>query len=62
LANAPLLKSPNGNVKMAIYFDTINLVGNYMVVNELKAHTKISHFKQFFNVLVKKQKLKSTQK
>jgi len=32
----PLPKSPYGNVKMAIYFDIINLVGNYIVVNELK--------------------------
>jgi len=32
----PLLKSPYGSVKMIVYFDIINLVGNYMVVNELK--------------------------
>ncbi len=32
----PFLKSPYGNVKMAVYFDIINIVGNYMVVNELK--------------------------
>jgi hypothetical protein len=37
LADAPLPKSPYGSVKMAIYFDIINLVGNYMVVNELKS-------------------------
>ncbi len=32
---APLPKSPYGNVKMIVYFDIINLVGNYMVVNAL---------------------------
>jgi general stress protein CsbA len=37
LANAPLPKSPYSNTKMTIYFDTINLVWNYMVVNELKS-------------------------
>jgi hypothetical protein len=36
LANAPLPKSPYDSVKMAVYFDIINLMGNYMVVNELK--------------------------
>jgi len=35
-ANAPLLKNPHYSVKMTIYFDIINLVGNYIVVNELK--------------------------
>jgi len=35
--DAPLLKSPYGGVKMAVYFDIINLMGNYMVVNELKS-------------------------
>jgi len=34
--NAPLLKNPYGSVKMTIYFDIINLVGNYMVINEIK--------------------------
>jgi len=34
--DAPFLKSPYGNVKMTIYFDIINLLGNYMVVNVLK--------------------------
>jgi sporulation protein YlmC with PRC-barrel domain len=33
--DAPFLKSPYGSVKMTIYFDIINLVGNYMVINEL---------------------------
>ncbi len=32
----PLLKSPYGSVKMIVYFDIINLVGNYMVVNEIE--------------------------
>jgi hypothetical protein len=36
LVDVPFLKSPYGNVKMVVYFDIINLVGNYMVVNELK--------------------------
>ncbi len=34
--DVPLPKSPYGSVKMVVYFDIINLVGNYMVVNELK--------------------------
>jgi hypothetical protein len=34
--DAPLHKSPYGSVKMTVYFDIINLLGNYMVVNELK--------------------------
>jgi hypothetical protein len=37
LANVPLLESPYGNVKMIVYFDIINLGGNYMVVDELKS-------------------------
>jgi hypothetical protein len=36
LENAPLPKSPYGSVQMIIYFDNINLVWNYMVINELK--------------------------
>ncbi len=35
--DVPLPKSPYGGVKMAIYFDIINLVRNYTVVNELKS-------------------------
>jgi hypothetical protein len=35
--DAPFPKSPYGNVKMPIYFDIINLMGTYMVVNELKS-------------------------
>jgi hypothetical protein len=34
--DAPLPKSPYDSVKMTVYFDIINLMGNYMVVNELK--------------------------
>jgi len=30
------LKSPYGNVKMVVYFNIINLMGNYMVVYEQK--------------------------
>jgi len=36
LVDVPLPKSPYGNVKMVVYFDIINLMGNYMAVNELK--------------------------
>jgi hypothetical protein len=35
--DAPLPKSLYDNVKMEVYFDIIDLVGNYMVVNELKS-------------------------
>jgi hypothetical protein len=31
--DAPFPKSPNDIVKMVFYFNIINLVGNYMVVN-----------------------------
>jgi hypothetical protein len=34
--DVPLLKSLYGNGKILVYFDIINLVGNYMVFNELK--------------------------
>ncbi len=36
----------------------INLTGNFMVVNELKKPCKNSYSKQFFNVHVKKIKIK----
>jgi hypothetical protein len=36
LTNVPLPEIPYGIVKMVVYFEIINLVGNYMVVNELK--------------------------
>jgi hypothetical protein len=35
--NVPLPKNSYGNVKMIVYFDIINLVGNYMVINVLKS-------------------------
>jgi hypothetical protein len=38
---------------MVIYIDIIILVGNYIVVNELKVHMNNNHFKVFFNVHVK---------
>jgi hypothetical protein len=34
--DVPFLKSPYGSVKMIVNFDIINLMGNYMVINELK--------------------------
>jgi hypothetical protein len=34
--DVPLPKSPYDSVKMVVYFYIINLVGSYMVVNELK--------------------------
>jgi hypothetical protein len=34
--DAPIPKSPYGSVKMVVYFNIINLMGNYMVVYELK--------------------------
>jgi hypothetical protein len=55
--DTPPLKSAYGNVKMVVYFDIINLVRNYMVVNKLKIHMKNSHCKQFFNAHVKEIKI-----
>jgi len=37
LVDVSLPKNPYGNVKTTIYFDIINLMGNYMMVNELKS-------------------------
>jgi hypothetical protein len=37
LADVPFPKSPYGIVEIPIYFYIINLMGNYMVVNELKS-------------------------
>jgi hypothetical protein len=34
--DASLPKCPCRNGQMVVYFDIINLVGNYMVINELK--------------------------
>jgi hypothetical protein len=42
---------------MAVYFNIINLVGNYMVVNELKNPCENKPF-FYFNVHVKKIKIK----
>jgi hypothetical protein len=42
--DVPLLENPYGSVKMVVYFDIINLVGNYMVVNELKSPYKSKPF------------------
>jgi len=42
---------------MVVYFDIINLVRNYMVVNELKNPYEKIHLKQIFNVHVKKIKI-----
>ncbi len=52
--DVPFPKSPYGSVKMTVYFDIINLVGSYIVVNELITHMKINYSKKFFNVHVKK--------
>jgi hypothetical protein len=46
--DAPLLENPYGSVKKAVYFDINNLVGNYMVVNELESPYEINHSRQFF--------------
>ncbi len=46
--DAPLSKSPFGSVKMVVYFDIINLAGNYMVFNELKRPYEIKPFKEIF--------------
>jgi sporulation protein YlmC with PRC-barrel domain len=36
LVDVPFPKSSYGNGKITVYFDMINLIGNFMVVNELK--------------------------
>jgi hypothetical protein len=35
--DVPLPKNPYSSVKMEVYVDIIDLVGNYIVVNELKS-------------------------
>jgi hypothetical protein len=35
--DVPFPKSPYNSVKMVVYFDIINLVGNYIMINELKS-------------------------
>jgi hypothetical protein len=62
LVDVPLPKSSYDNVKMVVYFDIINLMGNYIVVNELKSPYENKPFKRKINVHVLKKKLKSTQK
>jgi hypothetical protein len=56
--DVPFPKSSYSSVKMTIYFDIINLVGNYMVVNELKSPYENKPFNYFFNVHVEKIKIK----
>jgi hypothetical protein len=51
-----------GNVRMVVYFDIINLVGNYMVVNELKSPYEKATLKISLMCMLKKKNLKSTQK
>jgi len=55
--DVPLFKNSYGSVKMIIYFDIINLVGNYMVVDELKNPYEKNHLKQFFYAHAKKIKI-----
>jgi len=44
-ADASFPKNSCGSVKMVLYFDIINLVGTYMVVNELKNSCENKTFK-----------------
>jgi hypothetical protein len=46
--DAPFPKSPHNVVRMTTYFGIINLVGNYMVVNELKNPYANKPFSTFF--------------
>jgi hypothetical protein len=55
LADAPLIKSPYNNVKMEVYFDIIDLVGNYIVVNELKSPYENKPFNFFLMYMFKKK-------
>ncbi len=55
-ANVPFPKSPYSSVKRVVYFYIINLVGNYIMVNELKSPYE-EFFKKKFNVHVKKIKI-----
>jgi hypothetical protein len=54
--DVPLPKNPYCSVKMVVYFDIINLAGDYIVVNELKNPYENKHSKNKFNVHVKKNK------
>jgi hypothetical protein len=47
---------------MVVYFDIINLMGNYMMVNELKSPYENKPFFKIIYILLKIYKLKSTQK
>jgi hypothetical protein len=44
--DAPFPKSLYDSVKIEVYFDIINLVRNYMVVNELKSPYENKSFKK----------------
>jgi hypothetical protein len=46
LVDVPLPKSPYNNVTMAIDFDIINFVGNYIMINELKSPCEKKPFKK----------------
>jgi hypothetical protein len=56
--DAPFLKSPYGSVKMTIYFDIINLLGNYMMVNVLKNPYQNKPFPKKYNLNVHIKKIK----
>jgi hypothetical protein len=57
-ADASLLKNSCDSVKMVFYFDIINLMGNYMVVNEfLSPYENKTFKKKIFNAHVKKNKI-----
>jgi hypothetical protein len=58
--DVPFLKNPYGSVKITIYFEIINLVGNYMVVDELKSPHENKSFKKIKCTCYCKIKLKST--
>jgi len=44
--DASFPKNSCGSVKMVFYFDIINLMGNYMVVNELNSPCENKIFKK----------------
>ncbi len=48
MADAPFLENSYSSVKMTVYFDIIDLVGNYMMVNELKNPYKNKTFKNIY--------------
>jgi recombinational DNA repair protein RecR len=62
-ADASLLKNSCDSVKMVFYFDIINFMGNYMVVNEfLSPYENKTFKKKSLMHMLRKIKLKSTQK